>query len=83
MQGNQAVPPALLGIVLPEPCSELTQSPAVRWGMECQRWDRAVWLQSQELKDQRDLQIPGKPGKQTRGFVPGSAKEGSLLLDWQ
>ena len=83
MQGDQATLPALLGILLPEPCSEPTESLAMRWGMECQRWDRAVWLQSQELKAWRDLQRPGKCGKQTRGFVPASAKEGYQLPERQ
>ena len=81
MQGNQATPPALLGILLREPCSELTQTPAMRWGMGCQRWDRAIRLQRQELKAQRDLQRPGKPGKHSRGFLLGSAEEGYQLLE--
>lgn len=51
--------------------------------MGCQGWDRALWLQSQEIKAQRDLQRPGKPGKQTGGFVPGSAEEGYQLPEQQ
>lgn len=69
MQGTKPPP-------LSEPCHK-------RWGMACQIWDRVVWLQSQELKAQRDLQRPGKPGKQTRGLVPGSAEEGYQLLEQQ